>query len=37
VNQYNNVSFTPVTTTRLRLVLASGSASVGVLEIKAFA
>jgi hypothetical protein len=37
VNQYNNVMFAPVTTTRLRLVLTSGSASVGVLELKAFA
>jgi snapalysin len=37
VNQYNNVAFTPVTTSRLRLVLTSGSASVGVLELKAFA
>jgi hypothetical protein len=37
VNQHNNVSYTPVTTTRLRLVLASASATVGVLEIKAFA
>ncbi len=36
VNQYNAVNFTPVSTTRLRLVLQSGAASVGVLELRAY-
>src|SRR5690606_19136966 len=36
-NQYNTVTFTPVSTTRLRVVLNSnGSNSVGLLEVKAF-
>jgi hypothetical protein len=35
-NQYNRVAFTQVSTTRLRVVLQSGSASVGLLEVKAF-
>ena len=34
---YNSVSFTPVTTTRMRLELVSGEASVGLLEWKAYA
>ncbi|MFF5230737.1 cellulose-binding protein [Dactylosporangium sp. NPDC000521] len=36
VNQYNAVNFTPVSTSRLRLVLQSGAASVGVLEFRAY-
>jgi hypothetical protein len=37
-NQYNTVTFSPVSTTRLRVVLNSnGSSSVGLLEVKAFA
>ncbi|MET7420420.1 cellulose-binding protein [Dactylosporangium sp. NPDC005555] len=36
-NQYNAVNFTAVSTTRLRLVLQSGAASVGVLELRAYA
>ncbi len=35
-NQYNHVTFTGVSTTRLRVVLQSGTASVGLLEVKAF-
>ena len=35
-NQYNNVTFTGVSTTQLRVVLQSGAASVGLLEVKAF-
>ena len=34
-NQYNNVTFTGVSTTQLRVVLQSGAASVGLLEVKA--
>jgi hypothetical protein len=35
---YNSVTFTPVTTTRLRVALtASGTSSVGLLEVRAFA
>ncbi|MEO6088453.1 MAG: discoidin domain-containing protein [Umezawaea sp.] len=36
LNQYNQVTFTGVSTTRLRVVLQSGSDSVGLLEVKAF-
>ena len=36
VNQYNHVTFTPVSTTRLRVLLQSGAGSVGLLEVKAF-
>ena len=36
LNQYNHVTFTPVSTTRLRVLLQSGTASVGLLEVKAF-
>ncbi|GIF18423.1 hypothetical protein Ate02nite_11530 [Paractinoplanes tereljensis] len=36
VNQYNHVTFTSVSTTRLRVLLQSGTASVGLLEVKAF-
>ena len=36
-NQYNHVTFTSTSTTRLRVVLTSGAGSVGLLEIKAFA
>ena len=36
VNQYNAVNFTAVSTSRLRLVLQSGAASVGVLELRAY-
>ncbi|WP_246635845.1 MGH1-like glycoside hydrolase domain-containing protein [Actinoplanes hulinensis] len=36
-NQYNTVTFGPVGTTRLRVALTSGAASVGLLEVKAFA
>ncbi|MDP4503319.1 Ig domain-containing protein [Nonomuraea turcica] len=35
LNAYNRVTFTPVTTTRLRVALQSGQASVGLLEVKA--
>jgi hypothetical protein len=37
VNRYNTVTFEPVTTSRMRLVLESGQASVGLLEWKAYA
>jgi hypothetical protein len=33
---YQEVTFTPVSTTRLRVVLQSGTDSVGLLEVKAF-
>ncbi|GAA4710238.1 galactose-binding domain-containing protein [Phytohabitans rumicis] len=36
-NQYNNVTFTTVSTTQLRVVLQSAADSVGLLEIKAYA
>jgi hypothetical protein len=36
VNAYNKVTFTPVSTTRLRVVLRSGQGSVGLLEVKAY-
>jgi hypothetical protein len=36
LNQYNHVTFTPVSTTRLRVLLQSGAGSVGLLEVKAF-
>jgi hypothetical protein len=36
LNQYNQVTFTAVSTTRLRVVLQSGAGSVGLLEVKAF-
>ena len=36
INQYNQVTFNPVSTTRLRVALTSGTASVGLLEVKAF-
>lgn len=36
INQYNHVTFDEVSTTRLRVVLQSGEASVGLLEVKAF-
>jgi hypothetical protein len=36
INQYNRVTFASVTTTQLRIVLQSGQASVGLLEVKAF-
>jgi hypothetical protein len=36
-NAFNRVAFTGVNTTRLRVVLQSGSASVGLLEVRAFA
>jgi hypothetical protein len=35
-NQYNKVTFPPVSTTRLRVLLTSGTSSVGLLEVKAF-
>jgi hypothetical protein len=35
-NQYNAVTFTPVSTTQLRVVLQSAADSVGLLEVKAF-
>jgi hypothetical protein len=35
-NQYNQVSFGQVSTTRLRVALTSGAGSVGLLEVKAF-
>ncbi|WP_219461774.1 Ig domain-containing protein [Nonomuraea rhizosphaerae] len=37
LNGYNHVSFGQVSTTRLRVALQSGQASVGLLEVKAFA
>ncbi|SEF89436.1 Putative Ig domain-containing protein [Nonomuraea solani] len=37
LNAYNRVTFSPVTTSRLRAVLQSGTASVGLLEVKAYA
>jgi hypothetical protein len=37
VDRYNRVTFTAVTTTRLRVILTSGAASVGLLEFKAHA
>ncbi|MEQ4722260.1 Ig domain-containing protein [Nonomuraea sp. B19D2] len=36
INAYNKVTFNPISTTRLRVVLESGQASVGLLEVKAF-
>ncbi|MFC8848286.1 MULTISPECIES: discoidin domain-containing protein [unclassified Micromonospora] len=36
INQYNQVTFPAVATTRLRVLLQSGSDSVGLLEVKAF-
>ncbi|MGN9845948.1 Ig domain-containing protein [Nonomuraea sp. H19] len=36
LNAYNKVTFPPVSTTRLRVALQSGQASVGLLEVKAF-
>lgn len=36
-NQYNGVNFNAVSTTRLRVVLQSGQASVGLLEVRAYA
>ena len=36
VNQYNHVTFPPVSTTRLRVLLQSGAGSVGLLEVKTF-
>lgn len=36
-NQYNTVTFTAVSTTRLRVLLTSAADSVGLLEVKAFA
>jgi hypothetical protein len=36
LNQYNQVTFTAVSTTRLRVLLQSGSESVGLLEVKTF-
>jgi hypothetical protein len=35
-NRYNAVNFSQVSTTRLRIVLQSGSASVGLLELRAY-
>ncbi|TXK41566.1 hypothetical protein [Nonomuraea sp. C10] len=35
-NAYNRVTFDLVSTTRLRVALQSGPASVGLLEVKAF-
>ena len=35
-DRYNEVTFGPVSTTRLRVALTSGTASVGLLEVKAF-
>ncbi|WP_433509252.1 Ig domain-containing protein [Nonomuraea sp. CA-143628] len=37
LNAYNHVTFTGVNTTKLRVALQSGQASVGLLEVKAFA
>ncbi|MEV4116875.1 hypothetical protein AB0J64_55325, partial [Nonomuraea sp. NPDC049695] len=36
INAYNHVTFNPISTTRLRVALQSGQASVGLLEVKAF-
>jgi hypothetical protein len=36
-NRYNAVNFAPVSTSRLRVVLQSGAASVGLLEVRAYA
>ncbi|WCN83292.1 galactose-binding domain-containing protein [Micromonospora sp. LH3U1] len=36
INQYNQVTFPSLSTTRLRVVLQSGAGSVGLLEVKAF-
>jgi hypothetical protein len=36
-NRYNAANFTPVSTSRLRVVLQSGAASVGLLEVRAYA
>src|SRR5687767_11238914 len=36
-NRYNAVNFSPVSTGRLRVVLQSGTASVGLLEVRAYA
>jgi hypothetical protein len=36
INQYNRVTFGAVSTTRLRVLLQSGTDSVGLLEVKAF-
>ena len=36
-NGYNTVTFTGVSTTRLRVVLQNTATSVGLLEVKAFA
>jgi hypothetical protein len=36
-NRYNAVNFNPVSTTRLRMVLQSGAASVGLLELRTYA
>lgn len=36
LNQYNQVTFPSLSTTRLRMVLQSGTGSVGLLEVKAF-
>jgi hypothetical protein len=35
-NQYNQVTFGQISTTRLRVALTSGAGSVGLLEVKAF-
>ncbi|GAA0438703.1 hypothetical protein Acor_78940 [Acrocarpospora corrugata] len=37
LNQYNRVSFPAISTTRLRVLLQSGTNSVGLLEVKAYA
>jgi hypothetical protein len=37
VNQFNRVTFTAVSTSRLRVLLTSGAASVGLLDIRAYA
>lgn len=37
INRYNEVNFTSVSTTRLRIVLTSGQGSVGLLELRAYA
>jgi hypothetical protein len=36
LDQFNRVTFTPVSTTRLRVLMQSGTASVGLLELRAF-
>jgi hypothetical protein len=36
INQYNRVTFSSVSTTRLRVLLQSGTQSVGLLEVKAY-